>query len=110
MTSILMVLTSHHELGSTGRSTGWYLPEVAHPWKAFTAAGFAVDFVSPKGGVPAYDGYDDSDPEQVAFLTKFAPDGPLTMTPGEVDRRTSTKPAVRSLRSATVLQAWSTSR
>jgi putative intracellular protease/amidase len=80
-----MVLSSHSTLGDTGRSTGWYLPEAAHPWKTFTEAGFGVDFVSPKGGVNPFDGFDDTDADQVAFLKAFGGVGPTTMTPWEVD-------------------------
>lgn len=68
MRRILIVLTSHGELGDTGRSTGFYLPEVAHPYHVFTEAGYAVDFVSPQGGMPPMDGVDRSDPLQEAFL------------------------------------------
>jgi putative intracellular protease/amidase len=65
---ILIALTSHGELGSTGRSTGFYLPEAAYPWKAFTDAGYTVDLVSVQGGRPPMDGIDPSDPVQRAFL------------------------------------------
>lgn len=36
--------------GRDTRQTGWYLPEVAHPYFEFRKAGFDVDFASPKGG------------------------------------------------------------
>jgi putative intracellular protease/amidase len=85
MTSVLMVLTSHDQLGDTGRSTGWYLPEAAHPWKAFLAAGFDVSFVSPLGGRPRMDGVDLTDAVQAEFLTAFGADGPQTSTPDTVD-------------------------
>jgi putative intracellular protease/amidase len=68
VTKVLMVLTSHADLGDTGHKTGYYLPEVAHPWKVFTEAGYQVDFVSPKGGEAPMDGVDPSDPVQQAFL------------------------------------------
>lgn len=47
---ILIVLTSHSQLGETGKPTGYYLPEVTHAYFAFREAGFDVDFVSPQGG------------------------------------------------------------
>jgi putative intracellular protease/amidase len=31
MKKILFVVTSHDQLGDTGRKTGFYLPEVVHP-------------------------------------------------------------------------------
>lgn len=65
---ILIALTSHGELGSTGRQTGFYLSEAAHPWKVFTDAGYTVDLVSVQGGHPPVDGIDRSDPVQQAFL------------------------------------------
>jgi putative intracellular protease/amidase len=68
MKKILIALTSHGQLGATGRPTGFYLPEAAHPYHVFAAAGYRVDFVSPHGGEPPMDGVDRSDPIQAAFL------------------------------------------
>jgi len=50
MPSVLLVLTSNKALGDTGEVTGWYLPEVAHPYYVFKRAGFEVHFASPQGG------------------------------------------------------------
>lgn len=47
---VLVVVTSHGQLGTTGKPTGYYLSEVAHPYEKFVAAGFEVDIASPKGG------------------------------------------------------------
>ncbi|KAK3089523.1 hypothetical protein FSP39_004252 [Pinctada imbricata] len=49
-TKILIVVTNHGNLGDTDKKTGWYLPEVAHPYHVFKEAGYDVTFVSPKGG------------------------------------------------------------
>lgn len=49
--SVLMVFTSNDKLGEHGEQTGWYLPEAAHPYTEFTAAGFTCTFASIKGGV-----------------------------------------------------------
>jgi putative intracellular protease/amidase len=65
---ILFVLTSHDRKGDTGQPTGFYLPEAAHPWAVLQAAGFEIDFISPKGGKPPMDGVDLSDPMNRAFL------------------------------------------
>jgi putative intracellular protease/amidase len=83
----LIVLTSHGELGDTGRPTGFYLPEAAHPWRVFTDAGMRVDLVSVQGGKPPMDGVDLSDPVQQAFLDDPAMAGQLADTPkpGEID-------------------------
>ncbi len=47
---ILMVLTSHDELGNTGRKTGFWLEELAAPYYAFRDAGAEIVLASPKGG------------------------------------------------------------
>ncbi|MEU8827568.1 type 1 glutamine amidotransferase domain-containing protein [Streptomyces sp. NPDC048636] len=65
---VALVLTSHDQLGDTGRTTGFYLPEAAHPWKVLSDAGHEVDLVSVKGGRPPMDGEDLTDPVQQAFL------------------------------------------
>ena len=55
MKKILMVLTSHDRLGSTGRKTGFWLEELAAPYYAFLDAGAEVVLASPKGGQPPLD-------------------------------------------------------
>ena len=52
---ILMVLTSHDDLGDTGRKTGFWLEEFAGPFYAFLDAGADVVLASPKGGQPPID-------------------------------------------------------
>ncbi|MEM6049638.1 type 1 glutamine amidotransferase domain-containing protein [Erwinia sp. P7711] len=52
---ILMVLTSHDQLGDTGRKTGFWLEELAAPYYAFKDAGAEVTLASPKGGNPPLD-------------------------------------------------------
>ncbi len=47
---ILMVLTSHDELGNTGQKTGFWVEEFAAPYYAFIDAGVEVTLASPKGG------------------------------------------------------------
>lgn len=80
-----VVLTSHDTLGDTGRATGWYLPEAAHPWKVFTEAGYELTFTSPEGGRPAMDGVDADDPLQQAFLDMYGTEGPDTLKAATVD-------------------------
>jgi putative intracellular protease/amidase len=53
--TILILTTSHDDLGDTGRKTGFYWEELALPYWAFRDAGYAVAFASPKGGVPPVD-------------------------------------------------------
>ncbi len=52
---ILMVLTSHDQLGDTGKKTGFWLEEFAAPYYAFKDGGAEVVLASPKGGQPPVD-------------------------------------------------------
>jgi len=52
---ILMVLTSHAELGNTGEKTGFWVEEFAAPYYAFRDAGVEVTLASPNGGQPPID-------------------------------------------------------
>ncbi|MGE5269337.1 MAG: type 1 glutamine amidotransferase domain-containing protein [Thiohalocapsa sp.] len=52
---ILMVLTSHDQLGNTGRKTGFWLEELAAPYFVFKDAGVEIVLASPKGGQPPLD-------------------------------------------------------
>lgn len=58
---ILFVVTSHGELGDSGRKTGYFLSEVTHPWSVLGDR-FKIDVVSPKGGRPPVDGFNLDDP------------------------------------------------
>jgi putative intracellular protease/amidase len=86
---VLIVLTSHDDLGGTGQKTGFYVSETAHPWRVFSQAGYQVDLVSPRGGEPPQDGADRSDPIQEAFLDDAEMSRKLTRTlrPQEVSPR-----------------------
>ncbi len=68
MSRALFVLTSHGELGDTGRPTGFHLGEASLPWQQLTRAGHQVDFASIAGGRPPMVGHDPAVPEEVAFL------------------------------------------
>ncbi len=52
---VLMVLTSHDQLGNTGRKTGFWLEELAAPYYVFKDAGDQITLASPKGGRPPLD-------------------------------------------------------
>jgi putative intracellular protease/amidase len=52
---VLMVLTSHDQLGNTGRKTGFWLEELAAPYFVFKDAGAQITLASPKGGRPPLD-------------------------------------------------------
>ena len=47
---ILVVLTSHADLGDTGRKTGFWLEELAAPYYVFKDAGADITLASPAGG------------------------------------------------------------
>jgi putative intracellular protease/amidase len=52
---ILVVLTSHDELGNTGEKTGFWLEELAAPYYAMKDEGAEITLASPKGGQPPLD-------------------------------------------------------
>ncbi len=52
---VLMVITSHAELGNTGEKTGFWVEEFAAPYYAFVDAGVQVTLASPAGGQPPID-------------------------------------------------------
>ncbi|WPU64552.1 type 1 glutamine amidotransferase domain-containing protein [Peredibacter starrii] len=66
----LIVVSSHENLGSTGKKTGWYLSEVTHIYYPLSKAGFDIEFASPKGGAAPMDesSRDLKDPENKQFL------------------------------------------
>ena len=49
---ILIVLTSHDQLGDSGKKTGFWLEEFAAPYYVFLDAGAQVVLASPEGGEP----------------------------------------------------------
>ena len=71
---ILMVLTSHDELGSTGRKTGFWLEELAAPYYAFRDAGAEVVLASPKGGQPPLDPKSNEPSFQTDLTRRFEAD------------------------------------
>jgi putative intracellular protease/amidase len=83
---ILFVVTSHDKKGNTGKPTGYYLSEVAHPWEVLHEAGFEIDFVSPKGGKAPVDGFNLEDPINKKFWndTKYRTKIENTLKPSEV--------------------------
>ena len=53
--NVLIVLTSHAELGNTGEKTGFWLEEFASPYYRLKDAGVTLTLTSPKGGQPPLD-------------------------------------------------------
>lgn len=52
---ILMVLTSHDQMGNTGEKTGFWLEEFASPYYVFVDAGAKITLASIRGGLPPVD-------------------------------------------------------
>lgn len=88
---ILFVLTSHDRKGPADAAdaapSGFYLSEVTHPHRVLADAGYAVDFVSPKGGRTHVDGLDLDDPVNAAFWNDAALRAATenTLAPSQVD-------------------------
>jgi len=67
---VLLVVTSHGQLGDTGESTGFWLSELAHPYFMLHDSGVDVDIASTRGGEAVIDplSRDESDPDNRRFL------------------------------------------
>ncbi len=72
--NILMVLTSHDQLGNTGMKTGFWLEEFAAPYYVFTDAGATLTLASPKGGQPPLDPKSDQPENQTELTKRFRAD------------------------------------
>ncbi len=75
---ILIVLTSHDQLGDTGRTTGFWLEELAAPYYAFADAGAQVVLASPKGGQPPLDPKSNEPDFQTDLTRRFEADPAAT--------------------------------
>jgi len=71
---ILMVLTSHDELGNTGKKTGFWLEEFAAPYFVFKDAGAEITLASPRGGQPPIDPKSDDPSTQTESTRRFKAD------------------------------------
>jgi len=71
---VLMVLTSHSELGNTGKKTGFWLEEFAAPYYVFKDAGAEVVLASPAGGQPPLDPKSDFPDFQTEMTHRFKAD------------------------------------
>ena len=75
---VLIVLTSHDQLGNTGRKTGFWLEELAAPYYAFQAAGAEITLASPKGGQPPLDPKSNEASSQTDSTRRFEADAVAT--------------------------------
>ena len=71
---ILMVLTSHDQLGDTGRKTGFWLEELAAPYYVFKDAGAEIVLASPQGGRPPLDPKSSEPSSQTDATRRFEAD------------------------------------
>jgi putative intracellular protease/amidase len=71
---IVMVLTSHDELGTTGKKTGFWLEEFAAPYYVFKDSGAEITLATPKGGQPPLDPKSGEKDFQTAATDRFQAD------------------------------------
>ena len=71
---ILMVLTSHSDMGNTGHRTGFWLEEFTAPYYAFRDAGAEVTLASPAGGQPPVDPNSEAEDAQTETTRRFQAD------------------------------------
>ncbi|WP_416057500.1 type 1 glutamine amidotransferase domain-containing protein [Stenotrophomonas maltophilia] len=71
---VLIVLTSHDQLGNTGHKTGFWLEELAAPYYAFKDAGAEIVLASPKGGQPPLDPKSNEPAFQTDLTRRFEAD------------------------------------
>lgn len=74
---ILIVLTSHGDLGNTGEKTGFWIEEFAAPYYILANAGAELTIASPKGGQPPVDPKSESSDAQTPATEKFYSDNVL---------------------------------
>ena len=78
MKKVLMVLTSHDQLGHTGRKTGFWLEELAAPYYTFKDAGAQIVLASPAGGQPPLDPKSNEPSFQTDLTRRFEADTAAT--------------------------------
>ena len=71
---VLMVLTSHDQLGDTGQKTGIWLEEFAAPYYVFKDNGASITLASPKGGQVPLDPKSEADDSQTDATRRFEND------------------------------------
>jgi putative intracellular protease/amidase len=68
---VLIVLTSHGDLGNTGEKTGFWIEEFAAPYYVLADAGAELTIASPKGGQPPVDPKSESADAQTLATKRF---------------------------------------
>ena len=75
---VLIVITSHDQLGDTGRKTGFWLEELAAPYYVFKDQGFEITLASPAGGQPPLDPKSNEPGFQTDATRRFETDAEAT--------------------------------
>ena len=88
---VLMVLTSHDQLGNTGRKTGFWLEELAAPYYVFEEAGAEITLASPKGGRPPLDPKSNEPEFRTDLTRRFEKDAAAEAQLGKTVRLDSVK-------------------
>jgi putative intracellular protease/amidase len=74
---VLIVLTSHSQLGNSGKKTGFWIEEFAAPYYIFFDAGATITLASPKGGQPPVDPQSKEPENETADTIRFRADDAL---------------------------------
>jgi len=74
---VLIVLTSHSDLGNTGQKTGFWIEEFAAPYYVLADAGVQITLASPKGGQPPIDPKSEMADSQTKATHRFDKDEAL---------------------------------
>jgi putative intracellular protease/amidase len=90
---VLMVLTSHSELGNTGKKTGFWIEEFAAPYYTLKDAGAEITLASPKGGQPPIDPKSAEPSAQTEATKRFDKDAELQKLLANTKKLTEVKAA-----------------
>jgi len=90
---VLMVLTSHDQLGDTGKKTGFWLEEFAAPYYVLKDAGHEITLASPKGGQPPLDPKSDEPASQTDATLRFKRDQEAQAQLASTERLVSVRPS-----------------
>ncbi|MGO4918745.1 type 1 glutamine amidotransferase domain-containing protein [Maribacter spongiicola] len=71
---ILFVLTSHDQLGDTGKKTGFWIEEFAAPYYALLDKGVEITVATPKGGQAPIDPSSDTEDAQTKDTKRYKED------------------------------------
>ena len=74
---VLFVLTSHSELGNTGKKTGFWVEEFAAPYYVMADKGVDITIASPKGGQPPIDPASEAPDAQTESTKRYYADTEL---------------------------------